>query len=127
MRKILRQIAVGGTAAIAIVTLSATPASAASSGCKIPQGDLLTMCFTGNLSANSSNKMQVQALAGLFQDTTCQMFDASNLVQVGSVTAGAPGTSNSKTISGLYGTYYVRCTVHDTYGSTGAGGYLRHA
>ncbi|MEH1015954.1 hypothetical protein V6U90_22945 [Micromonospora sp. CPCC 206060] len=126
MRNTLRRIAVGGAAMMAVTALTATPASAASTGCKIPQGDYLTTCWTGNLSATSTHKMQVQALAGWLQDTTCRMFDAANGVQVGSVTAGAPGTSNSTTISGLYGTYYVRCSVFDTYGSTGAGGYLRH-
>jgi hypothetical protein len=98
--------------AAGVVGATGTPAMASSSSCTISGYN----CTTGTLAANSSGHyVRVFAWANFLQpSTTCTVYDASNGVDVGSVTGGY--NNKEKKINGLYGRYFAVCVGKDLQG-----------
>jgi hypothetical protein len=96
------------TAAAAAITVPATPAFAATTGCTIPVGNHYS-CKTGWIWANSSqHAIFVSVRGSTFSYTTCRVYDYDNIQQVALISA-APWTTADRTLTGLYNRYQAWC------------------
>jgi hypothetical protein len=98
--------------------LGAGSAAAATTGCTITSG---IGCSTGAIPANSTAhavKMTVFAPDG--GSVTCRVHDAQNGIEVGILSNSNRFIAKSKTITGLFGSYFLSC-LKSGNGSGGGG------
>ncbi len=91
------------------IALPASPVFASANGCIIPYGQF--GCSTAPIPANQrEHAIVITAFPAVYSDVTCRAHDATNGIEVGSVTARAGALwSSEKVIRGLYGKYFLSC------------------
>ena len=111
MTKALRGgIVAAALTAASLAMLPATAAQAAgNASCSFNHSEY--QCSTGSVTPNSRHQVRISATPTWPNTTTtCRAYDAYNGIQVGSVSSSRPWIGSTKTISGLYGTYFLVCS-----------------
>ena len=119
MRTMIRNVSLVAVVVAGALAGTASPATAATTGCKIPVNR--TWCTTGSIPASSQHQILLTAISGTEARVTCDAIDSVTGTTVGSVTSPL-WASSDKRISGLYGRYFINC--HGGRGSNGGGGSL---
>ncbi|MGW4060929.1 hypothetical protein ACWEGE_21770 [Amycolatopsis sp. NPDC004747] len=114
-------VAVSGATVLLGLVLGAGTAAADTRGCTIPASSI--GCSTGAIPANAVEHAVVMTVfAPTSGTTTCRVHDAGNGIEVGILSNSNRFVAKSKTIRGLFGSYFLNCLK--TGSGSGGGGSL---